>query len=239
MAHASGLPAVDDSAVKWSVPRDQVAQVLSDSADSPRPLLVMLHGYGSHELDLFGLADFLPKEYVVASVRGLLPAGGGYSWFPLEFDPATNSLKRDVNDVNASTEVVLAWLDELDREVGGISSIVLLGFSQGGAMSIQLLRHAPERFDAAVILASFAVPDDSVGNVERDAALAAANVPVFWGRDPHDPVVGEELISFTRRWLPEHANLEARLYSNVGHGISMEEIDDVSAFLADVAAANN
>jgi phospholipase/carboxylesterase len=54
---------------------------------------------------------------------------------------------------------------------------------------------------------------------------------VFWGRDPHDPVIGEELISFTRRWLPEHSDLDARLYANVGHGISMEEIEDVSAFL--------
>jgi phospholipase/carboxylesterase len=98
-------------------------------------------------------------------------------------------------------------------------------------MGIQLLRHAPERFAAAVILASFVIPDDSPGHDERDAALAVANIPVFWGRDPHDPVIGEELISFTRRWLPEHSDLDARLYANVGHGISMEEIEDVSAFL--------
>jgi phospholipase/carboxylesterase len=57
---------------------------------------------------------------------------------------------------------------------------------------------------------------------------------VFWGRDPHDPVIGEELIAYTRRWLPEHSDLDARLYANVGHGISMEEIEDVSAFLSRV-----
>jgi phospholipase/carboxylesterase len=194
----------------------------------------MLHGYGSHELDLFGLAEYLPSDYVVASVRGLLPAGNGYAWFPLEYDSASDTLLRDANDVNESARVLLTWLDTLEAEVGPVSPIALLGFSQGGAMGVQLLRHAPERFAAAVILASFVIPDDSPGHDERDVALAGANIPLFWGRDPHDPVIGEELISFTRRWLPEHSDLDARLYANVGHGISMEEIEDVSAFLSRV-----
>jgi len=234
MARASGLPAVDEQAIRWSVPRAQVARELSCGSGAPRPLLLMLHGYGSHELDLFGLAEYLPSDYVVASVRGLLPAGNGYAWFPLEYDSASDTLLRDANDVNESARVLWTWLDTLEAEVGPVSPIVLLGFSQGGAMGIQLLRHAPERFAAAVILASFVIPDDSPGHDERDVALAGANIPVFWGRDPHDPVIGEELISFTRRWLPEHSDLDARLYANVGHGISMEEIEDVSAFLSRV-----
>lgn len=234
MARASGLPAVDEQAIRWSVPRAQVARELSGGSGAPRPLLLMLHGYGSHELDLFGLAEYLPSDYVVASVRGLLPAGNGYAWFPLEYDSASDTLLRDANDVNESARVLLTWLDTLEAEVGPVSPIALLGFSQGGAMGVQLLRHAPERFAAAVILASFVIPDDSPGHDERDVALAGANIPVFWGRDPHDPVIGEELISFTRRWLPEHSDLDARLYANVGHGISMEEIEDVSAFLSRV-----
>jgi phospholipase/carboxylesterase len=41
------------------------------------------------------------------------------------------------------------------------------------------------------------------------------------------------MIEVTRRWLPEHADLTARLYSGVGHGINVEELDDVAAFLAE------
>ena len=226
MPSSSHPLAVDDSSVRWSVPRDRVTTELT-----ARPLLLMLHGYGSHELDLFGLAEFLPSDYVVASVRGLIPAGTGFAWFPLEWDAQTNELRRDIDDVNSSAGAVLSWLDELDAHVGGLTHVMLLGFSQGGAMAIQLLRHAPERFDAAVVLASFATPDASVGANGRDAALAEANIPVFWGRDPHDPVITDELIAYTRRWLPEHSDLDARLYANVGHGISMEEVDDVRAFL--------
>jgi phospholipase/carboxylesterase len=235
MAHASGFPAVDEQAIRWSIPRDQVARELSGASGDARPLLIMLHGYGSHELDLFGLAEFMPAGYVVASVRGLMPAGNGYSWFSLEYDPVNDTLKRDATEANAAARVVVTWLESLEAEVGEITQVVLLGFSQGGAMCIQMLRNAPERFAAAVVLASFAVPDDSPGNAERDSALAAVNVPVFWGRDPHDPVISDELIAYTRRWLPEHSDLDARLYANVGHGISMEEIQDVSEFLGRVA----
>lgn len=228
MSDSSSPFAVDDNSVRWSLPRGRVAGELAS-----RPLLLMLHGYGSHEMDLFGLVDFFPSDFVVASLRGLIPAGAGFAWFPLEWDAQSNELRRNVDDVNESADALLAWLDELETEVGRLHGVTLLGFSQGGAMAIQLLRHAPDRFDAAVVLASFATPDSSSGASARDAALAEANVPVFWGRDPHDPVITEELIAYTRRWLPEHSNLDARLYSNVGHGISMEEIEDVRSFLED------
>lgn len=58
---------------------------------------------------------------------------------------------------------------------------------------------------------------------------------MFWGRDPQDPVISQDLIDFTRRWLPEHTELTAKLYSHVGHGISMEEVEDVRAFLEEHA----
>ena len=222
----SGFPAVDAGAVRWSIPRASVAKELSG-----RPLLAMLHGYGSHEHDLFGLSEYLPEDYVVASIRGLIPASAGFAWFPLEWNPDTNELTRDVNAANEACRVLLTWFEEVDREVRGLASTTLLGFSQGGAMAIQLMRHEPTRFDAAVVLAGFAIPDDSAGHAQRDARLAQENIPVLWGRDPHDPVITPELISYTRRWLPEHVNLTARLYAHVGHGISMEQVHDVREFL--------
>jgi phospholipase/carboxylesterase len=98
-------------------------------------------------------------------------------------------------------------------------------------MALQLLRHAPERFAAGVILAGFAAEDSTPAGIERDAHLATVLPPVFWARDPQDPVILPDLIAFTRRWLPEHSDLDARLYANVGHSISMEELEDTVEFL--------
>jgi phospholipase/carboxylesterase len=220
------FPAIDSTAVRWSLPRDEVASALAE-----RPLLIMMHGYGSHEGDLFSLVQYVPEKFVVAALRAPLTAGQGFAWFNLEFDPINNTLKRDVNEVNEATASLLAWLDELEQEVGGLGSISLLGFSQGGVMMSQLLRHAPERFDAGVLLSGFVVEDTTPGAAERDQALAEVSPPVFWGRDTQDPVISQELVDLTRRWLPSHTDLTTKLYSYMGHGITMEEVEDVRDFL--------
>jgi phospholipase/carboxylesterase len=223
-------PPIDSSVIRWSVPRNEVASALAN-----RPLLIMMHGYGSNEGDLFSLAQFLPAEFVVASLRGQNASGPGFTWFHIEPDPVTGTLNRDINEVNASTVSLLAWLDDLEAEVGELPRVAVLGFSQGGVMALQLLRHVPERFTAGVVLAGFAVEDDAQAGIERDARLAAVLPPVFWARDPQDPVIHPDLVAFTRKWLPEHSTLDARLYSNVGHSISVEEIEDVAEFLREHA----
>ena len=67
---------IDPDVVLWSASeRDRV----------DRPLLVLLHGYGSHEGDLFQLAPYLPLDAVIAAPRAPFPhpMGIGWSWFDL------------------------------------------------------------------------------------------------------------------------------------------------------------
>lgn len=221
-------PAVDPDRIRWSIPEGERSRALAE-----RPLLVLLHGYGSNADDLFGLVPYLPAEFVVASVEGLEPAGPGWAWFPLSVDPSTGELIRDPIQAEAATGSLVAWFDALAVAYPDIPSVHLLGFSQGGAMSLELLRHRPADFDSAVVLAGFSLPAETPAAQARDAALAEALPPVFWGRDPDDPVIGPSMIDFTRRWLPEHSDLTARLYSGVGHGINLEELEDVAQFLRD------
>ena len=63
--------------VLWSRP---------ESERSGTPLLVIFHGYGADEADLFSWPRQLPAEFTVASVRAPLQAGPGYAWFPLRND---------------------------------------------------------------------------------------------------------------------------------------------------------
>lgn len=219
-------PAIDTTAVRWSVPRDEVASALAE-----RPLLIMMHGYGSNEGDLFSLAGYLPEEFIVASVRAPNVAGPGFAWFHIDFDAENATLRRNIDEINHATLSLLSWLDELEAEVGELSRIALLGFSQGGVMMLQLLRYQPERFDCGVLLAGFAAEDHSDQAQILDAHLKEVAPPVFWGRDPYDPVITPDLIDFTRKWLPEHTTLDARMYTGVGHGLSMEEVEDVREFL--------
>lgn len=186
------------------------------------PLLVMFHGYGSDEADLFGLAKLLPAEFTVVSVRASQPAGPGFAWFPLRSD-LSYTLKTVTDAVSATEE----WLEGIRREH---SSISLLGFSQGMCMATSLLRHQPSAYAAVVGLSGFVV-DAEGDDFFDDAATAALKPPVFWGRDQADPVIPEASVEYTNSWLRTNTDLTKVLYSGIMHGINAQEIAHVGEFL--------
>ena len=201
---------INPDAVRWSAPERERAA---------RPLLVLMHGYLSHEGDLFGLSPLMPLGPVIASLRAPIALQTGFAWFPIG-DNATTEEQFEV--ANESARAVLTWLEGVEA-----TSIGLLGFSQGGAMALQLLRHAPDRFSCAVQLSGFALAGDLPG----DDALRSRKPPVFWGRGTLDDVIPVRSIEFTEAWLPEHASLTANIYEDVPHAISEQELADVSAFI--------
>jgi phospholipase/carboxylesterase len=206
------IPALDPTATLWSAePADRAG----------RPLLVLLHGYGSAESDLFAFVPHLPDDLVVAAVRAPLPPPfptPGHSWFPLE-----GLHGRDPELATVAAERFLAWLDEAtDAETVG-----LLGFSQGAVIATQAMRLRPDRFAFAVALAGYANPMP----LPTDAALAARRPPLFWGRGARDEVIPQPLVAHTAQWLPDHVDLSGRVYPGLAHSVSQEELDDVVAFL--------
>jgi phospholipase/carboxylesterase len=204
---------------------NQTPTVLWSRPDNERPgtpLLVLFHGYGADEADLFGLAAQLPADFTVASVRAPLSAGPGYSWFPLRTD-----LSYSLDAVTESAAEVEAWLDGAR---GQHSSVTLLGFSQGMCMATTLLRHRPTDYAAVVGLSGFVV-DAEANPYFDDAATAAAKPDIFWGRDQADPVIPAESVEFTNAWMHGHATLTKVLYTGIFHGINATEMAHVSEFL--------
>jgi phospholipase/carboxylesterase len=205
----SDVLTIDPHTVIWSLPEPQRAD---------RPLLLLLHGKGSHEGDLAGLIDRLPAEFVVASLRAPIPDGPGFSWFRV-LRPGNPAAEF----VDAAADAVLAWLDSLPFTP---PSLGLLGFSQGGVIAVQTLRRAPGRVGYALNLSGFVA--DGV-EADDDGLLQH---PVFWGRGDADVVIGPAAIERTALWLPAHVDLTAAVYRGLPHSISSEELEDIHAFLA-------
>lgn len=203
-------PPLDDAAVRWSGPRDG------------RPVVVLLHGYGSDERDLFALARQLPDAFVYAAVRaplGMPWPQPGYAWYPIE--------GLESRDAVRTTDGARRFLEWLAQAVGEDQKVGLIGFSQGGAVALQAMRLVPERFAFCANLSGYATP----GELEGDAALAERRPPVFWGRGTLDAVIPEALVVHTTDWLPRHADLVGRIYPGLGHAVSPGELDDLSRFL--------
>lgn len=211
------MVSIDTSAVQWSLP---------EAKRSGKPLVILLHGVGSHEGDLIGLVPYLSGDFVYASLRAPLSYGGGWSWYPLSTPGAPGYAP-----VDEAADAVLAWLDALGDAP---SSVGLLGFSQGGSLSLQLLRRRPGFFDFAVVLAGFVVPG---APAEVDDALEASHPAVFYGRGDADPIIPADAVERTSAWLTERTDSEQTVYPGLTHGIAQEELDDVNAFFARVHPA--
>jgi phospholipase/carboxylesterase len=201
---------LDSDAVIWSAPERERAG---------RPLLVLLHGYASHEGDLFQLSPRLPLGPVIASVRAPISESGGWAWFSFASGGVAEPSEAEAD---AAAGAVLDWLDTLE-----FTSVGLLGFSQGAVVALQALREQPTRFQSIVALSGFVARGGKPG----DERLAGLRPPVFWGRGTLDRIVPPAAIERTADWLPAHSSATTRIYENLAHSVSTEELGDIAAFL--------
>lgn len=205
-----------------TLPQPTVAWSRLEAERAGTPLLVLFHGYLSHEKDLIGLAPMLPEEFTLASVRAPHAMGPGYTWFPLMHEP-DYSTERVVDAV----QDIWAWLDGVKEQH---SSVTVLGFSMGMAVATSVLRHRPAEISAVVGLSGFAVPAEGHAFFD-DEGTRAARRPLFWGRGQADNVITEDKIDFTLEWAGEHTDLTKMLYAGMAHSVSEPEMKHVSEFL--------
>lgn len=202
---------IDADLVQWTRPAEERAGT---------PLLVTMHGVGSNERDLLGLAPALPAAWTMASLRAPMPWGQGFSWYPLG-TPGSPALEP----VDAAVAEVLAWVGSVAADHPRIG---LLGFSQGGSMALQLLRARPAAFAFAVSLSGFVVPG---ATDSRDEAVAAVRPRVFLGHGDLDPVIPAEATARTQAWAAANTTVTDRTYEGLPHAVSAAELSDVAAFI--------
>ncbi|MBT1664949.1 alpha/beta hydrolase [Curtobacterium flaccumfaciens] len=207
-------PLLDPTAVLWS------SRLLAES-----DLLIMMHGWSYDERHLFALRDEFPEDLVIASVRAPIPEAGGYAWFPSVGNPIGDPQPAVAN---AAADVVLDWYDSLPTP----RSVGLLGFSQGGAMVLQMMRRRPGAFAYGVQLGGFVVNDTQPG----DEALRSERPPVFWGRGAHDAVIPAAAVRRTAMFSTQHLSITERVYPDLGHDVAGREVTDLAAFVTDQIA---
>jgi phospholipase/carboxylesterase len=163
---------------------DSLAYKLRPAEGTPEGALVLFHGRGADENDLFPLIDFLDPErrLVGATPRGplSLPPGGAH-WYIVREIGAPDKATFD-----ASYELAGAWLAGLAEETGvPPEQTVLGGFSQGAVMSYALGLGRDRPRPAGLIALSGFIP--TVEGFELD--LSPPLPPVAIGHGTYDPVI--------------------------------------------------
>ncbi|MGH3743702.1 MAG: alpha/beta hydrolase [Mycobacteriales bacterium] len=192
--------------------------------DRERPLVVLLHGRGSNEADIIGLADHLPDGFDYAAVRAPIAEGGGYAWF------ANRGIGRPVAESLAET---MSWFRAwLDTAAAG-RPVVLVGFSGGAAFAGGLILDDPTRYAGAAIL---------FGTLPFDAGVPTspgrlAGVPVLVVHGDADVVIPRELLDRTWTYLQGDAGSATEgVRDPGGHGLTVATVNAVAMWLTEVTA---
>ncbi|HEX8351446.1 MAG TPA: alpha/beta hydrolase-fold protein, partial [Pyrinomonadaceae bacterium] len=144
------------------------------------PLLLLLHGFGSNEADLLGLAPALDGRVLVVSARAPVVLGpGSYAWFRLDLTP--EGMVADLAQAMGSLEMLPGFIDELVEAYGtDAGATYVAGFSQGAMMSLALMLTRPERV-AGVAAMSGRLPAPLPGGEPDRASLEGMPVIVTHG----------------------------------------------------------
>ena len=158
--------------------------------------LVLLHGVGSNETSMYGLADGIPEDVLVAFVRGPLALGpNNFAWFQVAFTP--NGPKISPEQAEQSRSLLVQFLAELNKAYNiPPEKTVIAGFSQGGIMSASVALTTPQAIGGFGLLSGRILPEieplvaetrsfiDLKGFVSHGEA--DNTLPVDWAHKSHE-----------------------------------------------------
>lgn len=193
------------------------------------PLLLLLHGYGSNEEDLFSFAAELPEDYYVVSARAPHSIQyGSYAWYAINFDANQNKFS-DNEQAKESRDLILQFIDELIATYPiDDKAIILTGFSQGAILSYAVALSHPEKIKKVVALSgyisepifeeNFKSKDFSNLKIFASHGTVDQVIPVDWARKTK-PFLEDLKVNFTYKEYP------------IGHGVSPQNFYDFKNWL--------
>lgn len=191
------------------------------------PILVLLHGYGSNEEDLFSFTPDLPQDWLVISFQAPRKTPyGGFCWYDIDF---TNQDKFiNIEQAEKSLSLIVDEILRLKEQYGITSNNThLCGFSQGGILCYALSLKNPHLFKKVACLSSY--PEQKIlQNIKDKKSLEHLKffvshgiddtiIPIEWGRKSYDFLYNLNLF------------FSFREYHN-GHGINPKNYQDLIDF---------
>ena len=140
--------------------------------------IILLHGVGSNEQDLFSLANQLPQDFFVISPRGQFSLGAGrYAWYHVDFStgkPVYNAVQE-----GSSREIIRKFISEV-KEKYHLDEVYLGGFSQGAIMSYSIGLMHPNKVHGVIAL-SGRILEEMKPLIKKDNSLQKLKVFVAHG----------------------------------------------------------
>jgi phospholipase/carboxylesterase len=193
------------------------------------PLLLLVHGYGSNEQDLFGFAGELPDEYYIISVRAPYNLqGNGFAWYAINFDADMNKFTDD-DQARASRNMIAAFIDEavaaypIDKD-----NVTLIGFSQGAILSYGVSLTYPEKVSRVLALSGYLHKEIVGGDLDIEKLK---HLKYFISHGTSDQVIPVAWARMAPEFLKTIGLDVAYHEYPVGHGVAPQNFADLLHWL--------
>ena len=193
------------------------------------PALILLHGYGSDENDLFSFADEMPAELFIISAKAPYPMQPyGNAWYAIHFDNENGKFSDDIQAIK-SRDMIANFIDQvIENYPVDASKINLLGFSQGSILSYAVALTYPEKVDNVIALSGYINKEifgqDYLKNDLSQLSFYCSHgsadqvIPVDWARRTK-PFLENLGVDFTYSEFP------------VGHGVAPQNFFELKEWL--------
>ena len=197
----------------------------SNNSDELSPLVIMLHGYGSNEDDLFSFANHIPGNYKIISLRApySLPYGG-YSWYDISSDDLeAKKIKIGVEQAKSSISKIKDFVkNQLPKKYSfDIEKICLIGFSQGSALSYALSLNNPDLFKNVIALSGM-ISMQLIDENHKDYS----NLNYFCSHGIQDQVIPVNYSRESIEWLKSRNITHVYKEYDMTHSVSQENFFD-------------
>ena len=193
------------------------------------PALILLHGYGSDENDLFSFAEEMPEELFIISAKAPYPMQPyGNAWYAIHFDNENGKFSDDIQAIK-SRDTIATFIDQvIENYPVDASKINLLGFSQGSILSYAVALTYPEKIDNVIALSGYINKEifgqDYLKNDLSQLSFYCSHgsadqvIPVDWARRTK-PFLENLGVDFTYSEFP------------VGHGVAPQNFFELKEWL--------
>jgi phospholipase/carboxylesterase len=193
------------------------------------PLLIMCHGYGSDENDLFSFASELPEELYIISLKAPIQMQPyGNAWYDINFD-AEKGKWSDNEQAKQSRDAIANFIDEAcEKFPVDNNNVTLLGFSQGTILNYAVALTYPEKVKNIIALSGYINKEILRDDIDKKDY---SNLDFYCSHGSVDQVIPVDWARQTPSFL-EHLNIKHQ-YSEfpVGHGVAPQNFFQLKDWL--------
>lgn len=197
-------------------------KIIKSGKANAQKALVLLHGRGSNADDILGLTQSLNT----ADYAFYAPEATNNSWYPQSFLAVP---KANEPWLSSALALVDQTVSQIEKDGIAKENIFFLGFSQGACLTAEYVSRNATKYGGIVIFTGGLIGDKIYAeNYKGDFQ----NTPIFIGTsnpDFHVPV--ERVFATTNILKNMGAEVTERIYDNMGHTISFDEIERVNKLI--------